>query len=108
MYCDLVDITKDFFHVLATLHPSCVNPKRLWALSLFLRLVKLLRGTYGDEAVTRTTKGDQISVRLDGQTAVVDLNTLVRKTLEWRQNRVLVSADAVKTAPTKISSFSFF
>lgn len=40
------------------------------------RLVKLLRGTYGDEAVTRTTKGDQISVRLDGQTAVVDLNTL--------------------------------
>ncbi|CAH3014813.1 unnamed protein product [Porites evermanni] len=40
------------------------------------KLVTLLRGTYGNEAVTRTTKGDQISVRLDGQTAVINLDTL--------------------------------
>lgn len=45
---------------------------------LCARLVTLLRGTYGNEAVTRTTKGDQISVRLDGQTAVINLDTLVR------------------------------
>ena len=41
--------------------------------------MKLLRGTYGNDAVTRTTRGDQISVRLDGQTAVINLNSLVRK-----------------------------
>ena len=41
--------------------------------------MKLLRGTYGNDAVTRTTKGDQISVRLDGQTAVINLDTLVRE-----------------------------
>lgn len=40
------------------------------------RLMKLLNGTYGEDAVTRTTKGDQISVKLDGQTAVIDLETL--------------------------------
>ena len=40
--------------------------------------MKLLRGTYGEDAVIRTTKGDQISVKLDGQTAVVNLETLVR------------------------------
>ena len=39
--------------------------------------MKLLRGTYGNDAVSQTTKGDQISVRLDGQTAVVNLDTLV-------------------------------
>ena len=41
------------------------------------RLMKLLRGTYGSDAVIRTTKGDQISVKLDGQTAVINLDTLV-------------------------------
>lgn len=40
--------------------------------------MKLLRGTYGNDAVIRTTKGDQISVKLDGQTAVINLDTLVR------------------------------
>ncbi|KAJ7369824.1 Cleavage and polyadenylation specificity factor subunit 3 [Desmophyllum pertusum] len=40
------------------------------------RLMKLLRGTYGNDAVIRTTKGDQISVKLDGQTAVINLDTL--------------------------------
>ena len=40
--------------------------------------MKLLRGTYGSDAVIRTTKGDQISVKLDGQTAVINLDTLVR------------------------------
>ena len=39
--------------------------------------MKLLRGTYGNDAVIRTTKGDQISVKLDGQTAVINLETLV-------------------------------
>ena len=39
--------------------------------------MKLLRGTYGSDAVIRTTKGDQISVKLDGQTAVINLDTLV-------------------------------
>lgn len=41
--------------------------------------MKLLRGTYGTYAVIRTTKGDQISVKLDGQTAVINLDTLVRR-----------------------------
>jgi len=40
--------------------------------------MKLLRGTYGNDAVIRTTKGDQISVKLDGLTAVINLDTLVR------------------------------
>ena len=40
--------------------------------------MKLLRDTYGADGVIRTTKGDQISVRLDGQTAVINLETLVR------------------------------
>ena len=48
------------------------------ALLLSNRLMRLLSGTYGEDAVTRTTKGDQISVKLDGQIAVIDLETLVR------------------------------
>ena len=44
--------------------------------------MKLLRGTYGNDAVIRTTKGDQISVKLDGQTAVINLDTLVRTALD--------------------------
>lgn len=46
------------------------------ALLLSNRLMRLLSGTYGEDAVTRTTKGDQISVKLDGQIAVIDLETL--------------------------------
>lgn len=38
--------------------------------------MRLLSGTYGEDAVTRTTKGDQVSVKLDGQIAVIDLETL--------------------------------
>ena len=48
------------------------------ALLLSNRLMRLLSGTYGEDAVTRTTKGDQISIKLDGQIAVIDLETLVR------------------------------
>ena len=44
--------------------------------------MKLLRGTYGNDAVIRTTKGDQISVKLDGQTAVINLDTLVRGSVD--------------------------
>ena len=49
---------------------------------LCFRLLKLLRGTYGKEAVTRTTKGDQISVKLDSNTALIDLTNLVSYTVE--------------------------
>ena len=51
--------------------------------------MKLLRGTYGSDAVIRTTKGDQISVKLDGQTAVVNLDTLVRGSLCLASGRAL-------------------
>lgn len=59
--------------------PFDVEPKSLLVIASCDRLMKLLRGTYGNDAVTRTTKGDQISVRLDGQTAVINLDTLVRE-----------------------------
>lgn len=70
--------------------PPCVTRaltsvlcKTLTAFLRFLdRLMKLLRGTYGNDAVTKTTKGGQIAVRLDGQTAVVNIDTLVSGLVE--------------------------
>ena len=39
--------------------------------------MKLLKKSYGDDAVTRTTKGDQICVKFDGLTAAINLESLV-------------------------------
>ena len=77
----------------STLHTIQVNE---WSKYLFIysppalrlsnRLMRLLSGTYGEDAVTRTTKGDQISVKLDGQIAVIDLETLVRcQSIVWQR-----------------------
>ena len=44
------------------------------------RLSFCLRGTYGEDTVTKNIRGDQISVRFDGAHAAISLDTLVSYT----------------------------